>query len=292
MPLPILILILVVSVILNASSSILGGFYNRRTAGLKGTSTLHTFIQEVTICAFWVVRFILDGCAMDVGVIPYIIGLSVCFFGAQIGFITALRTGSNLISTLLLQTSSILSTIYGFIFWGDTATFTIIAGLILVIIAIFLCLFNGKKEDGKFSVTWLINILIVFVGNAGCGIIMKEQQIAFNDMYGPFLMMVTLAICAVFALVLWLMGDRSDTKAVLKKNWYFPVAGGLANGLMNLLGLITITKLPTAVVFPVKSVGALMLVTLCSAFIFKEKLRWWQWIGILVGSVAVVLLSL
>jgi drug/metabolite transporter (DMT)-like permease len=29
-----------------------------------------------------------------------------------------------------------------------------------------------------------------------------------------------------------------------------------------------------------------------SAFVFKEKMRWWQWVGVAVGAAAVAILSI
>ena len=45
-------------------------------------------------------------------------------------------------------------------------------------------------------------------------------------------------------------------------------------------------------VYPVLSIGSLMVTTFFSVFIFKEKMRWWQWIGVVVGATAVGLLSI
>jgi drug/metabolite transporter (DMT)-like permease len=35
-----------------------------------------------------------------------------------------------------------------------------------------------------------------------------------------------------------------------------------------------------------------MIVTIFSKFAFKEKLLWWQWVGVLIGAIAVAVLSI
>ena len=127
----------VFSIFLNCASSIFGGFYNKKIEGLKNTSSLYSFLKLVAIFAFWFVRFAVDGFALDAGVIWYSLMLSVCFFGGVDGFISALKTGSNVISTLMLNTSSIIVSIWGIVFWHQPFTTLVVLGLILVIVAVF-----------------------------------------------------------------------------------------------------------------------------------------------------------
>ena len=176
-------LLLLVSILLGCCSSILGGYYNRRAAAYRNTSSLYTLLKLATIFVFWAVRFAFDGFAFDVGVLPYAIGLAVCFFSASIGLICALRTGSTVISTLLLNMSSILVSIWGIFFWDAEWSVSVVIGLLLVAASVALCLFKGKKEDKRVSPLWLFCLVLLFFGNAGCSIIMKSQQLRFNDLY-------------------------------------------------------------------------------------------------------------
>ncbi|MBQ4097740.1 MAG: hypothetical protein IJC72_00385 [Clostridia bacterium] len=283
----------VFSIFLNCASSIFGGFYNKKIEGLKNTSSLYSFLKLAAIFAFWFVRFAIDGFALDAGVLLYSLVLSVCFFGGVYGFISALKTGSNVISTLMLNVSSIIVSIWGIIFWDQPLTTLVVLGLILVIVAVFLCLYKGKEEDKKASLSWLMYLAITFFGNAGCGIIMKEQQIAFNNLYSPFFMMTAIGICTIAAFLMFYFGDRSDAKELIKRAWYFPVVEGLCNALMNMISLILLTtSLSINVLYPVRGVITLMLVTMFSALIFKERMKWWQWIGVAVGIAAVGILSI
>ena len=49
--------------------------------------------------------------------------------------------------------------------------------------------------------------------------------------------------------------------------------------------------LPSSVVYPVISVGGLILTALASLLLFKEKLRPAQWAGMGLGCVSVILLA-
>ncbi len=283
--------LLIFSVLLNCASSIFGGFYNKKVEGLKNTSMLYSFLKLAAIFLFWLIRFIIDGCALDWGVLPYTLALAVCFFAGVYGFICALKTGSNTISTLFLNSSSIIVSIWGIIFWNEPITTLVVLGLILVLVSIFLCLYKGKKEEKKTSFTWIFYVAITFLGNAGCGIVMNEQKTAFNGLYSPFLMAGAIGLCVIASLVIFLLGDKSDAKALLKRAWYFPVVEGLCNAIMNLITIVLLGVIATNILYPVRGVATLMLVTMFSALIFKERMKWWQWIGVVVGIAAVGILS-
>jgi drug/metabolite transporter (DMT)-like permease len=110
------------------------------------------------------------------------------------------------------------------------------------------------------------------------------------------MMMVFATLIAAFlGFFLYLRSDKRDTKAILRPSWFFPVLAGACNALLNLFIILLGTSLPllsSSLVFPVVSVGGLAVVMLFSLFVFREKLKWWQWLGIAVGAVATVLLSL
>ena len=134
---------------------------------------------------------------------------------------------------------------------------------------------------------------MAFLGNVGCTIVQKTQQMDFNAQYGNFLMMVAIAISAIVCIIMYLRSDKIDFSQTVRTSWYFPVSAGVCNALLNLFVIFLATSsLSPSLIYPVLSIGGLMLTTTCSAFIFKEKMHWWQWLGIGVGIVAVGILSL
>ena len=108
------------------------------------------------------------------------------------------------------------------------------------------------------------------------------------------MMMCGLFFASLFCLVLYLRSDKSDSKAILKKGLVaFPVADGLLNTLHNLIIIILATSdLSPSIIYPTIAIGGLSITCIFSLIVFKERLRWWQWIGIAVGGAAVALLSI
>jgi drug/metabolite transporter (DMT)-like permease len=284
--------LLVLVVLLNSTSSIFGGYYNRACIEKKDSSSFFNFLQMASIFLCWLIYYLIDF-SFDVKVIPYAIGMGIVFFGAAFGHINAMRTGPVMLSTLFLQLSLIATTIWGLIFWQTEINAFIIIGIILVVITLWLCLYTGKKEtDKKISFKWLVYVFICFVSNASCTIIQREQQMAFDGKHGNLLMVIATGLALILFAIKFLKSDRSDVKFMLTK-WYYPVLTGTCNMPMNLCVILLATSsLLPSLIYPVIGVGALIIVMLFSLFAFKEKLRWWQWLGVFCGAVATVLLSI
>ena len=89
------------------------------------------------------------------------------------------------------------------------------------------------------------------------------------------------------------ISDKRDTKEIVKESGYFPFISGALNFALNLILIILASSaLSPSLIYPVLAVGSLAITTVFSVFIFKEKMFWWQWIGVFLGAIAVVLLSI
>ena len=202
---------LVGSVFFAASSSILGGFFNRKTQGKEKAPLLYNLLSMCCTVICWGVLFCFDG-SMDIKIVPYAL-LYACFYsGCTISVIYALRTGPTVLTTLIKQLALICVSIWGFFFWDAPFTLPIAIGLFLVIIALWLCLYNKKKKSvASIDVKWVVYVLIMFVGNAGCSIVQKTQQMDFNGQYGNFLMLVTTFLSTIICFVMYLnIGKKRD----------------------------------------------------------------------------------
>lgn len=283
---------LVGAVLMASSSSILGGFFNRKTQGKEKAPVLYNFLSMCCTLLFWLVLFCFDG-DVDIRVVPYAL-LYACFYGGcTVSVVYALRTGPIVLTTLLKQLALICVSVWGFFFWDTPFTLSVAIGIALVIIALWLCLYNKKKQTAQaVNFKWIIFVLIVFVGNAGCSIVQKTQQMHFNGQYGNFLMLLTTALVTLVCLVAYLKSDKTEAREIIKTAWYIPVLTGICNALSNLFIIfLTTSVLSPSLIYPVIAVGGIMVVTVFSAFVFKEKMQWWQWLGVLVGGIAVGILS-
>ena len=275
-----------------AMTSIFGAYYNQKNTG-KGVSATYSFVQLCSVFIGWLILFLLDF-SFDVAVLPYALGFGVGYTLAMIGMIKALETGSVALTSLIMQLSLIGTTIWGFFFWNTKVTVFVVIGLLLVVIALALCLCGEKEEkEEKQNKKWLFFVTMMFLGNICCTIVQKTQQMVFHGEYGNQMMCFATLVALIVCAIRFFSGEKGDVKEILKGSAHFPILSGLSNVFNNLLVLLlAVSPLSPSLIYPVLSVGGLMITMLFSLFAFKEKMQRRQWIGIVIGCVAVALLSI
>ena len=133
----------------------------------------------------------------------------------------------------------------------------------------------------------------MFIANAGCTIFQKNEQIALNGKHGSMFMFFGVMLATIICLVFFLTSKKPNVKEIVKTSWMFPLGAGISNAMSNLfVVLLATTPLSPNLVYPAIAVGGLTITSVVSFFLFKEKLAWWQWIGIAIGAIAVTLLSI
>ncbi len=178
-------LMLIIGVLSVSSSSVFCSLYNKNNK--EETST--TFYNMAFVCCSflcWTILFLINR-TYDWKIWWYALIFAVCYTACNYGFIEAIKTGSITFTMLLLQLSFICVPIWGFIFWDTKFTPFVWIGLALVAISLVRCLYKGKEKSGKYSWKWLLFALLAFIGNAGCSIIQRTQQMNYNGRYGSFL---------------------------------------------------------------------------------------------------------
>ena len=286
-------LFLVGAVFLIASISVLAGFYNRRTEKYKDSSPLYSLIFISSVLCYWFVMLCIDGFAMDVRVIPYSLIFSAGYTTCIVSLVLALKCGPVGLTSLFLQLSIISATIWGFFFWDTEATPLVIIGLVLVVLSIWLCLYEGKGTDKRINLKWILFISLAFFGNAAGTITQKTQQLKFNGEYGSFFMFTAMIFAFIYCVFAYLKSDKSDTVSILRSSSPFPIAAGVFNGTSNLFIIILATSpISPSLVYSVIGVGGLMVTTLFSLLVFKEKMNAAKWAGLIIGTIAIGMLSI
>lgn len=284
---------LITSVFCVASANIIGSFFNRKNAKRADASPIYNLYLMLSVSFCWLIMFIADR-TYELSVLPYAFLFGLFYTVCNIGIINALKQGSVMLTSLFSQLSLILVSIWGFFFWNAQFTWTVGVGLVLTVIALWLCLYTGSsKEAVKINFKWIRYIFMLVIGNAGCSIVQRTQQLNFGGKYGNFLMLVATGISALVCLVLYLRSDRRDSAVITRSSWYLPVLAGALNALLNLFVILMATSdLSPSLIYPVLAIGSLIIITILSLLVFKEKMRWWQWLGVLLGIAATGILSI
>ena len=288
-------LYLVSAVVLMSILNIFGAGFNRTESGKeKNITPFYNFLLCGAACITWGVIYLCDF-SFEPSVLVYSAIFGVCYAGIAITSIKALAEGPTLLTTLLQQLSLIGVTVWGFAFW-DTWDVKmaplVLSGLALVVVSLVLSLYSGEKSGKKITFKWLAYASVMFVVTASCSIVQKEEQNAFDGEHGSMFMFFGVLLAMLICLGYFLLTEKPNTRKMMKTAWYYPVGAGMSSSLGNLFVVLMATKLTSNLVYPTLAVGCLALTSVGAVVLFKEKLAWWQWIGVAIGTVAVALLSI
>lgn len=167
-------LYLAVAVFTNSSASILGKAFNKRADGCVDGTAFYNVVQLTSVFALWSLLYAFDF-AFEPSVLPYSLLFGVCYTLCMVGTIGSLKYGPAALSALFINLSLLITTVWGFFFWGEQIGVLVIVGMALVVLSVVLCLYSGRKEKETINLKWLLCIVLAVLGNAGCSIVQRTQ---------------------------------------------------------------------------------------------------------------------
>ncbi len=285
---------LICCVFFAASLSLFASAYNKKNESRKHDCTpLYNLIYVLCVVIAWAVIWATDF-SFDIKVMPYSILFAIGYAAAIMGLIISMKNGPMALTSLIFQLSIVATSVWGFFFWDSPVTLPVILGLVLVFLSLFFCLYTKKKEGEKgVSLKWLICVGITFISNGAISIIQRQQPIDFNKQHSSMMMFFGTFFAFIIILIAFLKSNKSEAKEVVKTSGFIPVLSGVCNVLMNLFIIrLATSKLSPSLIYPTIGVGGIIITTLFSVIALKEKKTPMQWIGILFGAAATVLLSI
>ena len=203
----------------------------------------------------------------------------------------AIKTGPLSLTSLLMQLSLILVTIYGLLFWNES--FTLLKGIGIALIILSLVFnFTPDKNSNKINIKWLIFAILAMVCNAGTAIVQRQEQIDFNGEFGNMMLLFSeLSVVAILFIAL-LFSSKDGNILFIKKYTKFPLMKGVIQAVLNIGLILLATRMPSAIVYPILAAGSLIIVYTIATTVYKEKLSIKKMIGVIVAIVAIVLLNI
>lgn len=178
------------------------------------------------------------------------------------------------------------------IYKNEQITILKITGFILAAIGIYLSSTTNKRLSFDKKYLWLI--IIVFVGQGIADTIFNHAQQTVVDDNDKGLFFMCLLLIAGVSGILILAGKSVKQKPQLKlKN----LIGGIALGLPNFASLIFFfnalesSGLGASQVFPVVSMGVVVLSALVGLVLFKEKLSGANWLGLAFAVLSIFIIT-
>jgi drug/metabolite transporter (DMT)-like permease len=227
----------------------------------------------------------------NTGIIIYSVLFAATFSLGTVCSFMAIRTGPLSLTSLITQCSLVIPAIYGLIFLNEPIKMTMISGIILLLISIFLLNMKGKDENTNISFKWAVFAFLSFLGNGVCSVVQKVQQIESGGLYKSELMIIAYAITAVLLICFAWFTEKGYIVQNIKKGFLYSLVCGLANGIVNFFVLMLATRMAASIMFPVVSAGGIVTTSLIAITVYREKLSLNQKFALMLGIAAILVLN-
>lgn len=185
----------------------------------------------------------------------------------------------------------IIPTVFGTIVWHERITFCKILSVGLCIAAIRLSSARPDTEHKKTPMGAFLPLMISMVSSGCLGIIQKLQQRSTRaPEVGSFLFLAFLLSAAV-SLAAAAICAKSSVRVFRRESGISIVLVGTAMAVANTANTLLAGRLPSVVVFPITNVGVILLSSLISVFLLKEKLSGRQAFALFLGVAAIILFN-
>lgn len=219
------------------------------------------------------------------------ISLYTVLLGVLFGVVTALSNLYKMLAlskgpmhiTLLITTSSMIIPTLSGVFFGEK--FSLFKILLVLILIYFIYLSIGKSKEGKINKSWGIYCLLAFILMGSIGIIQKIHQTSSHKSEISGFLFVSFFISLIIS------GLRvKDKKNFKDKKILIPLAMicGVCTFTMNFLNLKLSGLLPSQLFFPLVNGSAIVLSSVMSAVLFKERLSKRQTVGLIGGILSLI----
>lgn len=280
-------LLLAVSIILETAKNVFSNDFSKNV--LKNETDIYKFNVFTYIGSFLALCFF-EGKGYSLFTIITAFFFALAVWLNQYFLLKALNCGSMAFTSFINGTALIIPIIYGVSFLGDKIYLKQIIYLVMLIIGMALAL-NVKKE--KLDLKWL-----AFSGGAMLFLgIVSILQFTHQTSSKRHELVDFLRLAFLFAIIInlfgWLIKERKVPSGYSIKSKAIPMAlfSGIFMGLVHIINLYLSGVIDKVIFYPVSN-GGLIFITLIAALIFfKERLKAIQWVGIIIGIIALSLIG-
>jgi drug/metabolite transporter (DMT)-like permease len=222
-------------------------------------------------------------------------GFGLLFMTVILLYMKAMSLGPLSYSSLLFSMAMLVPIIFGAVFWDEPVRPIQLAGLALLVLT-FLLASRASGDDKKPNIRWLLYCLAACIGNGLIMALSKAHQMTYTGQEIEEFLILGFGTAALVSLAIFL-ARRLRKKADLSKLRHMRFAivvvlAGLTTGFGNLVALGLSGRIPAIVQFPSINGGFVILSSLLSYWLYKEKITRRALAGFVIGLAALVLLSL
>ena len=282
------VFLLLSSIVLSSGRNILSKNISHFSFGTKK----FCYMQATIFFAGAFVLMFVSGDILAVSPITLLYALiyGILLLCAQWCYTVALKSGKTGVCSTVYSLGFILPTLSGTLFWNENIKPLNYIGIAMVIPAIFI---SGMKSDKNETENnkYIVPLAVAMISSGGLGIMQKVQQFSeYPEQKGVFVLSAFL-FAGVFSLIFSLF-SKSDESELLPKKYIAAAITGICFSSCNLLNTTLAGRLNSAVFFPLLNIGTILMSIVLGLAIYKEKLTKIDFLVILFGAVAIILINI
>ena len=215
----------------------------------------------------------------------------LCFVAAAVLYIRTLATGPFVWSVLIMNLSGFVPVLYSLLFLGESVSWMQTAGVLVILSILFVMSIGLRGDDRPFTPRWLALAVVMMLCNGGIVCTMKTQHYAMDGAQALEYLALMYLWTAVFSFLYHLISRDKNEKPPYRA--FLPPAAGLvcAIGFGNVLSMTLMTRVPAAVQFPVSTGCGIILTTIVSMTLYRERPGWRLYLSVALLILGVTLLS-
>jgi len=200
------------------------------------------------------------------------------------------RVAGVSITAVASRMSVLIPVVAGFVIFHDRISALKVSGVLLAIFSFYLIF--KPKEKVVVNLKRIILPALLFFGIGTNDALMKYIQHSYltNDL--SLFLTILFFVAFVIGLIVMLIMLIYKREVFSFKNVFWGFVLGSFNFGSTYFFIQSMSTFETSVLFPVVNVSIVILSSLIGLFIFKEKLSWVNWLGIMVALAAIVIITI
>ena len=224
------------------------------------------------------------------------VAFGIVFVASIFLYMKAMEHGPLSLSSLAFSFGLLVPILFGAAFWNEGISLLQGIALLLLLFTFWLGGNTAQDQSRRINLKWLLFGLGAMLGNGALMTLSKAQQMSLPGVEVREFLLIAFGTAALLSLAIFLIRRfRAGERVPQLKGRGFVLlvlATGITTAVGNLVGLFLSGRLPAVVQFPVTNGGIVFLSSLLSMALLKERMSRNGWIGLALGLVALVLISL
>ncbi len=203
---------------------------------------------------------------------------------AQILLIKAMEFGDVSTSSLFYSCGFLVPILASVFIYGESVSLMQIIGIVLVAVSFIVVVERKKKSTFK----WLVFAFSALLCNGMVGFMQKMFRMSDAAQQQSEFMLISFLVGTIFTFIVM---PKKDLSLPSKKFLMTASVSGVSLGFLNIINVHVSGVLPGVIVFPCVNVGGIIASSVLSRILIKEKLSLKKKLGIMIGVIAICLIT-